>query len=288
MCKMRYKDLYTKVMFALGLCNLGLNTVAQETYDKQAVYKMTFQTDSNDIATRNSMKMELLINDGKSLFQALEQRQQDSVIFFHNPDLSNRTSYGGGIIAKPINKFSYKIIKEDRMIKVYDSAFGLNLNGKDILYVYEEPLDSLPWQIKEDTLHFANWICQRAELEYGGRRWTAWFAPDVPVFDGPYKFAGLPGLIIKITDEKEFWDFELLSLKQVSIKHAINFQKWFVFEEKSKKELYQDRRDFQKSLPALGANAKPENPADEEKAKNALKRLKVLLEKDNNWIELYP
>lgn len=281
-------DGYIKWICAWGLCLLCWGAAAQEVYDIQAVYTMTYQADSNDIETRSTMEMELLVNDNNSLFQVLKQRQKDSVLYFHQPDMAERSSIGGGIIAKPIHKFSYKIIKEDRTIKVYDSAFGLNLNGKDILYVYEESMDFLPWQIKEDTLHFADWICQKAELEYGGRRWTAWFAPDVPVFDGPYKFAGLPGLIIKITDEKEFWDFELLSLKQVFIKHAINFQKWFVFEEKSKKELYQDRRDFQKSLPALGANAKPENPADEEKAKNALKRLKVLLEKDNNWIELYP
>ena len=281
-------NLRIKWVFVLGLCVFCLGTAAQESYDKQAVYKMTFQTDSNDIETRNTMDMELLINDDNSLFQSLKQRQQDSVLYFHNPDIANRVSNGGGIIAKPINKLSYKIIKEDNVIQVYDSAFGLNLQGKDIIYEYEESIDSLRWQIREDTLHFANWVCQRADLEYGGRVWTAWFAPDIPIFDGPYKFAGLPGLIVKISDEKEFWNFELTSLKPVSIKHAFNFQGWFVFEEKSKEELYQDRRDFQKSMPIVGANAKPENPAHAEKAKNSLEQLKLMLEKDNNWIELYP
>jgi len=277
-----------KWMLILGLSTLYLQGSAQEIYHKQAIYKMTFQPDSNDIESRSTMDMELLINDDNSLFQSLKQRQKDSVLYFHQPDIASKTSYGGGIILKPIHKFSYKIIKEDNVIQVYDSAFGLNLQGKDIIYVYEEPKDSLHWQIREDTLHFANSICQRADLTYGGRIWTAWFAPDIPVFDGPYKFAGLPGLIVKISDEKGFWDFELTSLNTVSIEHAINFQQWFVFEEKSKEELYQDRRDFQKSMPIWTADSNPENPADKEFVKDYLKKLKPMIQKDNNWIELIP
>ena len=277
-----------KWILILLLSTLYLQGAAQEIYHKQAIYKMTFQPDSNDIETRNTMDMELLINDNNSLFQSLKQRQKDSVLYFHQPDIANKISYGGGIILKPINKFSYKIIKENNVIQVYDSAFGLNMHGKDVIYTYDESIDSLHWQIREDTIHFANSICQRADLIYGGRVWTAWFAPDIPVFDGPYKFAGLPGLIVKISDEKEFWNFELTSLNTVSIEHAINFQQWFVFEEKSKEELYQDRRDFQKSMPIWTADSNPENPADKEFIKDYLKKLKPMMQKDNNWIELIP
>lgn len=275
-------------MCLLGLSVFYLVATAQELYNKQAIYTMTFQTDSNDIETKNTVEMELLINDSNSLFQTLKQRQQDSVLYFHEQDKANRSSIGGGIIAKPINKLSYKIIKDNNSIKVYDSAFGLNLDGKDIIYSYQEPIDSFYWQIKEDTIHYGNWICQRADLQYGGRIWTAWFALDIPIFEGPYKFSGLPGLIVKIADKKKYWTFALTSLKELSIQHAINFQGWYIFEEKNKEELYRDRRDFQQSLTVLAADAKPENSAYAEKSKELKERLKVLLEKDNNWIELYP
>jgi GLPGLI family protein len=45
-----------------------------------------------------------------------------------------------------------------------------------------------------------NWEAQKATTEFGGRKWTAWFCEEIPLSDGPYKFKGLPGLIVKISD----------------------------------------------------------------------------------------
>ena len=39
-----------------------------------------------------------------------------------------------------------------------------------------------------------------ATCEYRGRKWTAWFAVDVPIQDGPWKLSGLPGLILEATE----------------------------------------------------------------------------------------
>lgn len=188
----------------------------------------------------------------------------------------------------PVDKFAYKIIKEDNNVRVYDSATGRNFDGKDMIYTYNESIDSLDWKITQDTIHFGGNICQRADLSYGGRKWIGWFALDIPIFDGPYKFAGLPGLIVKLADDAGFWTFELISLETTSIKHAINFQGWYVIAKKSKKDLYRDRRDFQNNLPIWNADAKPENPADVEKVKESYKKLIKDLKKDNHWIELYP
>lgn len=51
----------------------------------------------------------------------------------------------------------------------------------------------------------------QANLNYGGRHWTAWYAPDIPISDGPYSFSGLPGLIVKIVDDRGWYNFELSS-----------------------------------------------------------------------------
>ena len=44
----------------------------------------------------------------------------------------------------------------------------------------------------------------------------AWFAPDIPIKRGPWRFNGLPGLILKLYDTDRFYTFEAVSLKNVN------------------------------------------------------------------------
>ena len=63
--------------------------------------------------------------------------------------------------------------------------------------------DELNWKILPETIVITNLNCQKAEVEYGGRQWIAWFTSEIPISDGPYKFRGLPGLIIEVFDDKK-------------------------------------------------------------------------------------
>ena len=44
------------------------------------------------------------------------------------------------------------------------------------------------------------------------RQYTAWYTLDVPISYGPYKFFGLPGLIIKIEESTGMYIWEMYSL----------------------------------------------------------------------------
>jgi hypothetical protein len=52
---------------------------------------------------------------------------------------------------------------------------------------------------------------------------VAWFAPELPYSDGPYKFNGLPGLIVKIADTRNQYVFELLSIGKPAKSLPIDF-----------------------------------------------------------------
>ena len=66
---------------------------------------------------------------------------------------------------------------------------------------YDEPFGEMQWEIIPDsTSTILDYECVMARMSYHGRDWTAWFAPEIPVQDGPWKFAGLPGLILKATE----------------------------------------------------------------------------------------
>lgn len=62
---------------------------------------------------------------------------------------------------------------------------------------YTEPMN-IEWNLVDDsTRTILGYECMLATCDYHGRRWSAWFAPEIPVSDGPWKLCGLPGLILE-------------------------------------------------------------------------------------------
>jgi len=82
-------------------------------------------------------------------------------------------------------------------------------------YKFEEDLDLFDWQITSDTTTVCGFKSQMATCEFGGRKWIAWFAPEIPFSDGPYKFNGLPGLIVKVYDTRHHYVFELTAFNKL-------------------------------------------------------------------------
>ena len=88
---------------------------------------------------------------------------------------------------------------------------GLSLQD----YMYEDELHAQEWQMTDSTKTILDYTCQQAVCDFRGRYWTAWFAPDIPVNDGPWKFGGLPGLIMEVYDQGHQYHFTIVGLQQV-------------------------------------------------------------------------
>jgi GLPGLI family protein len=71
---------------------------------------------------------------------------------------------------------------------------------------------SLNWSISEETKTLKDMVLQKAECDFRGRHYIAWFNPKIPISDGPWKLRGLPGLIIEAYDEKKHIQFNFTSL----------------------------------------------------------------------------
>lgn len=78
---------------------------------------------------------------------------------------------------------------------------------------YTEPMPTQNWQMQEETQTVAGYMCQKAICDFRGRKYTAWFAVDIPISQGPWKFGGLPGLIMKVYDSKEEYVFECVGIE---------------------------------------------------------------------------
>ena len=83
-------------------------------------------------------------------------------------------------------------------------------------YLYEEVYKSPHWKLGRDTTTILGYPCRLATTSFRGRNYRAWFAPDIPVDNGPWKLRGLPGLILKATDDKNEVSFECISIEKVS------------------------------------------------------------------------
>lgn len=90
---------------------------------------------------------------------------------------------------------------ETNIMKVYDGA-GMEQ------YVVEEPLENIEWTLVEDsTKNVLGYDCLMAATNYHGRKWTAWFTPEIPVQAGPWKLSGLPGLILEADADNGVYSF---------------------------------------------------------------------------------
>lgn len=86
------------------------------------------------------------------------------------------------------------------------------INGQ--YYVFET-VDKIKWTLKDQKKSIGNYTAQLAESDYGGRHWYAWFVKDLPLIEGPYKFNGLPGMVIEVYDSQRNFSFTLTSLSNL-------------------------------------------------------------------------
>lgn len=167
------------------------------------VYQVSMKPDAankNDIKTENAY---LDISAEKSMFYSENRLKRDSIM--------QKNFQSGG--ARGFNRdqmdglksiINYSIEKD----KTNQKTFFKDRIGRDN-YSYEEDRP-LSWKILPETTKIGEYKVQKAETDFGGRKWTAWFTTDLPYQDGPYKFTGLPGLIVKVEDAQGEYSFDLM------------------------------------------------------------------------------
>lgn len=79
-------------------------------------------------------------------------------------------------------------------------------------FIYRDSVN-IKWQLADEQKEIEGLKCAKATTHFRGRDYTAWYALEIPRSAGPWKFNGLPGLIIKIEDNKNEVFIVLESLK---------------------------------------------------------------------------
>lgn len=79
--------------------------------------------------------------------------------------------------------------------------------------LYAESLSSQDWEISPVDSTVVGYACQRATTVFRGRSYLAWFSPDIPIPEGPWKFSGLPGMILKVVSLDGQVGFEAIGIE---------------------------------------------------------------------------
>lgn len=183
------------------------------------IYELTYRNYPDTLSV-DKIKFYLDIKDQQSVFRSGMFRKSDS--------LQAVRGYPNGFETEFNNKQLYveKNISTNTTLKyifvpVVYATFAIDIK------------DNLDWNITPEKLKIGEYDCQKATVMYGGRKWTAWFTTNINISDGPYIFKGLPGLIVKISDHREDFSFELTQIQNLAWKnlHLPKYQKLISWEE---------------------------------------------------------
>lgn len=114
-----------------------------------------------------------------------------------------------------------KLLKNPKfMYKVQKSYPSYETSYTDLIlsdFISYPETGKINWKISDEkgVSTFEKYKIQKATATAWGRNWTAWFTPDIPIQDGPYKFYGLPGLIVKIEDQDKNFSWQLAGIKNL-------------------------------------------------------------------------
>ncbi len=179
------------------------------------IYEYKYIPDSTQKDTIRKDMMALDITDKGSTYQSLTKMAGDSI---RRAEIQKMISSGGARNGASFNlrntrkagTVDYKINKEYPSFR----TFLTERIGRDNYKVLEE--EKIIWAISPEQKTFGAYTGQKATTTWGGRKWIAYFSTDIPFQDGPYKFSGLPGLIINIEDETGSHKMTLIGNKTIS------------------------------------------------------------------------
>ncbi len=129
----------------------------------------------------------------------------------------------------------FKDFQNNEMLTDY-SILGVDFYMKDSIRIQK-------WTLLNETEEYLGYECKKAITEFRGRKYNVLYTTKIPINNGPWKFGGLPGMILKISNEHEG---ELYKMECIGIDfHDINLKEQYDFYlKKNKKKEFKCWSDF--------------------------------------------
>jgi GLPGLI family protein len=194
-----------KRIIQIILCFFSIIINAQEhkLYDIIADYEIYYNTEIPNVKIG---KLIISKNLDKSIF-----------LYGKNESQNVKTDEGENIIFqfKASERFNFYDFN-DNILTSKEKVFN------DEYLVVEKPPTFL-WNLQLEEKEIGNLKVKKAVTFYRGRNYTAWYSLEYPIKFGPWKFQGLPGLIVEVYDESNRYHWLLKSLKKEETQNKTQF-----------------------------------------------------------------
>lgn len=196
----------------LPIMLIGLMASAQETANR-FFYELSFKPKKDSAKIDKVITILDITDKNRSIYQDYTTIAQDSIMKVEVEAMQKAGMMKDLSKSLKAPKISARIFKSYPSMKVqYVDKIANGFTPSNI--GYSEDL-KFNWKIENEKEKIGQYNVQKATTDFGGRKWTAWFTTELPFQDGPYKFYGLPGLIVKIEDADKNYSWILQGNKKV-------------------------------------------------------------------------
>lgn len=122
----------------------------------------------------------------------------------------NNVQFEFDFTLKRPTRYEVYINRKNNGISTQSSIFK---DGSTIPCVVVEETGSINWQLENETKRISSFLVRKASTKFRGRIYEAWYTTEIPIPIGPWKFHGLPGLILEIYDQELGVQFLLHSIE---------------------------------------------------------------------------
>lgn len=206
------------IIFLFSLCLFLAGNASIIEIKEPAILEVSFTQECNiDTTNReshniSSADMALRIGKTSSMFFPPQGLWYDSLLDANVQLLKELEKK-----ANPPGQANYVSLRGNERVCVFRNI----KDGETMVYdprggeksTYTEPTELPQWTIGSETKEVMGYECIKATASYRGREWTAWFTPEIPISEGPWKLAGLPGLVLEAYDRHSDYRFVATRIK---------------------------------------------------------------------------
>lgn len=153
-----------------------------------------------------------------TLFISINTFSQNYLVEYDSREQDNHV-----IVSQIFNdSISYLKLNVKEKLNINNDVFFIKNKHKNICYTKDrfmniifnisDSLNNFNWELQNDTAIILDQKCLSAKTNFRGRTYIAYYSSNIKTSDGPWKFCGLPGLILSVKSLDNYLEYNAVKI----------------------------------------------------------------------------